>query len=137
MRFLGRTLTSATAGLLTLGLGGCAFPGDAIEDGEGILGVYSVNGVDPAGEEYSGTVTITATDDAETVRIEWIVTGSIQEGIGDIDGDTLIVEWTSQSSAAAGEGTAVYTIGDDGVLRGERTTVGIDGVGTEEIFPEA
>ena len=33
-------------------------------------------------------------------------------------------------------GTAEYTVGDDGVLRGTRLIDGGDAVGTEEIFPE-
>ena len=40
----------------------CGLPGDALDDGEGILGTYVVNGTDPTGVEYSGTVMITTAD---------------------------------------------------------------------------
>jgi hypothetical protein len=122
---------------IVLGVGRCAFPGDTIVDGEGILGVYTVNGVDPLGIEYSGTVTIAPTDEPDIVAIEWIVTGGIQEGTGRLDGNTLSVDWRTVSAATETSGTGIYTIGPDGVLTGERTTVGTEGVGTEEIFPAA
>ena len=47
---------------------------------EGIVGTYTVNGVDPDDIEYSGTVTIVAADAADAYVVEWIVTGTIQQG---------------------------------------------------------
>ncbi len=116
---------------------GCAFPGDSIVDGEGIVGVYTVNGIDPTGVEYSGTVTIVATDDPVVYELEWLVTGGIHQGVGRLEGDRLLVDWSTVSAVDNVSGTAVYTVTEDGVLTGERTTDGGDGVGTEEIFPEA
>jgi hypothetical protein len=126
-------LFSLTAG----GVAMCGLPGDSLDDGAGILGTYVVNGVDPAGVEYSGTVTIAEGDGTGRYVVQWIVTGAIQEGTGVLTGDRLDVEWHSVSSARGdANGTAEYTVGDDGVLRGTRLVDGADGAGTEEIFPE-
>ncbi|MBT8197013.1 MAG: hypothetical protein KJP12_00640 [Acidimicrobiia bacterium] len=124
--------------IVIIGLSACSFPGATIEDGPGLVGTYVVNGVDPGGYEYSGTVVIIGTDDADRVEIEWIVTGAVQTGTGVISGDTLDVEWSTLSgSQADASGTATYTITSDGRLVGTRTVSGADVVGTEEIFPES
>lgn len=124
--------------LIALSAGGlamCGLPGDSLDDGTGILGTYVVNGVDPNGSEYSGTVTIRdAADGGYTVQ--WIVTGSIQEGSGRLVGDRLSVDWrTVSSDRGESTGTATYQVGGDGVLRGERLVDGVAEPGTEEIFP--
>lgn len=119
------------------GLAMCGLPGDSLDEGEGIVGTYVVNGVDPSGVEYSGTVTIAAADDADVYDVQWLVTGSIQRGVGRLRGDRLTVDWeTLTSPRGESAGTAEYVVGDDGVLRGERLVAGTDEVGTEEIFPE-
>jgi hypothetical protein len=119
------------------GLAMCGLPGDSLDDGEGIVGTYVVNGVDPIGVEYSGTVTITATDVTGDYSVQWIVTGTIQHGVGRLRGDRLAVEWSTVTSARAeSSGTAEYIVGTDGVLRGSRFVDGVDEPGTEEIFPE-
>lgn len=101
-----------------------------------IIGSYSVNGFDPLGAEYGGNLTITAGDTADTYNLQWIVTGSIQEGNGRLEGNTLHVEWTTVSSAAGqSHGTATYTITVNGELYGTRTVEGHDGEGTETAFP--
>lgn len=118
------------------GLAMCGLPGDTIDDGPGIVGTYVVNGVDPGGVEYSGTVTIAEGADGYTVQ--WLVTGSIQVGRGTLVGDRFVVDWETVSDARSdtSTGTAEYVVGDDGVLRGERLVDGVVGAGTEEIFPE-
>lgn len=119
------------------GLAMCGLPGDTIDDGPGIAGTYVVNGVDPIDVEYSGTVTIVVRSGNE-YGVEWIVTGTVQRGIGRLDGDAFVVEWETVASARGeSSGTATYVVGDDGVLRGTRTVDGVDEPGTEEIFPEA
>lgn len=125
-------------GLGSLGLGACAFPGESLEDGEGIVGTYVVNGVDPLGAEYSGTVIIAEGDEPGVYTVQWLITDTIQEGVGRLSGDELTVEWSTLAAAGRGDasGTATLTVGDDGVLRGTRTVEGVDEVGTEEIFPE-
>lgn len=129
-------LFSLTAG----GVAMCGLPGDTLEDAEdrdGIVGTYVVNGIDPAGVEYSGTVTIAEGDGSGEFVVQWIVTGSIQQGVGVLVGDRFLVDWSTTSSGRGeSSGTAEYTLGDDGVLRGTRTVDGSDDGGTEEIFPE-
>ena len=111
--------------------------GTPVRDGPGITGTYVVNGFDPLGTEYSGVVVITAGAHPNQVLMEWLVTGAIQEGVGIIDGDSLSVEWsTLEGPRGDAAGTATYTVADDGVLTGTRTISGVDGVGTEEIFPD-
>ena len=119
----------------------CALPGDLPVgvDTEGDLpGTYSVNGIDPAGTEYSGTVVITAVDGDDTrVMVEWIITGTIQQGEGRRIGDELTVTWeTVAAGADPTTGSADYRIEADGRLVGTRTIDGVDGVATEEIFPQ-
>ena len=124
-------LFSLTAG----GVAMCGLPGDTLDDGAGIVGTYVVNGTDPTGTEYSGTVTIAERDGRYVVQ--WIITGAIQEGTGALEGDRLVVDWRTVSGGRGDSaGTAEYTVGDDGVLRGSRTVAGAEGAGTEEIFPE-
>jgi hypothetical protein len=119
----------------------CALPGDLAvgpDSHDGLAGTYTVNGVNTTGVEYSGTVVITAGDLPDSYDLEWIVTGSIQEGTGRLAGDRLTVEWETVSSAGgAGSGTADYTLEPDGRLVGTRSVDGLAEVGTEEIFPEA
>lgn len=118
------------------GIAMCGLPGDTIEDGPGIVGTYIVNGIDPLDVEYSGTVTIVHRTGNE-YGIEWIVTGTVQRGIGRLNGDEFVVEWETVASARGeSSGTAVYAVGDDGALRGTRTVDGVDTPGTEEIHPE-
>ena len=117
------------------GLAMCGLPGDSLDDGDGIVGTYVVNGVDPAGIEYSGTVTIR--EAGTGYAVQWLVTGSIQAGTGTLVGDRFVVDWqTVTDPRGASTGTAEYVVGDDGVLRGNRTVDGVDDAGTEEIFPE-
>ncbi len=119
------------------GLAMCGLPGDSLDDGAGIVGTYVVNGEDPVGVEYSGTVTIAATDVADVYDMQWIVTGTIQTGRAVLRGDLLTVEWSTVTSARGeSSGTAEYTVGPDGILRGKRSVDGVDEPGTEVIFPE-
>ena len=126
---------------LALGLAACrgkgevgpAAPPDAVPE---IIGSYSVNGFDPLGTEYGGNLTITAGDTAGTYNLQWIVTGSIQEGNGRLEGNTLHVQWkTISGSAGQSHGTAAYTVTVNGELVGTRTVEGHTGEGTETAFP--
>lgn len=126
-------LFSLTAG----GVAMCGLPGDTLEDGEGIIGTYVVNGVDPTGTEYSGTVTIADGDATGEFAVQWIITGAIQEGTGVLDGDRFVVDWRTVSGGRGeSTGTAEYTVAADGSLAGTRTVDGDATPGTEEIFPE-
>lgn len=126
----------ATTIALILGLlvGGCAIPEEAF-DGS-VDGDYYINGIDPQGVEYSGLLTITGTDDPSQYRMQWIITGSVQEGVGRVDDGRLLVEWDAiEGYDTESKGTADYEILDNGELRGERTISGQTGTGTEEAFP--
>ena len=126
---------------LALGLAACRGKGvvgpDAPPDNvPEIIGSYSVNGFDPLGAEYGGNLTITAGDTADTYHLQWIVTGSVQEGNGRLEGNTLTVEWeTVPSAARQSHGTATYTVTVNGELYGTRSVEGYDGDGTETAFP--
>ena len=112
----------------------CAFPEEAF-DGS-LEGTYYINGFDHQGVEYGGHLSITPTDQDDTYDMQWNVTGSVQEGVGTISGDRLLVDWEAiDGFDDASHGTAVYEIGEDGELNGERTVEGQDGVGTEEALP--
>jgi hypothetical protein len=137
-----RHLLTAVGSFLALGLMlyFCALPGDLPADtdtGTGLAGTYSVNGIDPLGVEYSGTVVIVETDLANTFDVEWIVTGGIHRGTGSRLDQRFDVEWQSiASGGGTGSGTARYDILDDGRLVGTRSVDGFDLTGTEEIFPD-
>ncbi len=121
--------------MFSLLLSGC-IPGAQLEQGPGIIGTYVVNGVDPLGTEYTGRMSITAGNDLGEVVVEWVVTGAILHGEGRVEGNILEVDWvTNDGPRGASSGTARYEIMPDGRLVGTRTIDGVDGTGTEEIFP--
>lgn len=120
--------------MLTMLVGACAFPEEAF-DGS-LEGTYYVNGFDQQGVEYGGHLTITTTASPNTYEMQWIITGSVQEGMGTVSGDQLLVEWDAiEGYDASSHGTAVYEIASDGELNGERIVAGEEGVGTEEALP--
>jgi hypothetical protein len=127
--------------LLALGLAACRGKGEVgpdapPDDVPEIIGSYSVNGFDPLGAEYGGNLTITAGDTPNTYNLQWIVTGSVQEGNGRLEGNTLYVEWETVSSAnRQSRGTATYTVTVNGELYGTRTVEGHSDEGTETAFP--
>lgn len=118
----------------------CALPGDLAvgrDDDTGLPGIYTVNGLDPVGGEYSGTLTIVATDDPRTFDVQWLVTGARQEGTGVQRGDILTVTWTDVESATdRATSDTEYLIAADGTMTGTWTADGFDRPGTEEVFPE-
>ncbi len=120
--------------VLVITTGACAFPEEAFD--VSLEGTYSINGFDHRGNEYGGTLIITPTDDSEVFELEWIITAAIQTGVGTLSDDELQVRWEAVAGFdTSSQGTAVYQIGEDGKLVGERTVDGQDGVGTEEAFP--
>lgn len=112
---------------------GADAPPDAVPE---IIGSYSVNGFDPLGTEYGGNLIITAGETSDTYHLQWIVTGSVQEGNGRLEGNTLYIEWTTVSSAAGqSTGTTIYTVTVDGELYGTRFVNGYPNEGTETAYP--
>ncbi len=113
-------------------LGADAAPGSVPD----LVGDYAINGVSPDGVAYGGTLTIKPGDTPGNYRIQWLVTGGIQEGTGVIDGNVLKVQWTSISSVAgetSGAGSFVVTV--NGELYGNRTTNGVQGSAQETYYP--
>ena len=109
-----------------------ADPGSVSES----LGSYVVNGVDPLGTEYGGHLTIIEGEGLNRYQLQWIITGSIQEGTGSLEGNQLLVEWNIvEGLNRDARGTAEYTVTEAGELYGTRTVIGSDEVGTEEAFP--
>lgn len=101
-----------------------------------LVGTYVVNGVDPLGTEYGGHLTITEGSGLNRYQLQWIITGSIQEGTAGLDGNRLTVDWkTVDGLNRDARGAAEYTVTEAGELYGTRTVVGSEEVGTEEAFP--
>ena len=101
-----------------------------------IVGSYSVNGFDPLGTEYGGNLTVAPGEGAEQYKLQWIITGSIQEGDGRIEGNKLMVQWrTVQGSGPGASGVTTYTITTEGELYGLRQVAGQAKLGRENAFP--
>ena len=100
-------------------------------------GASSVNGFDPLGTEYGGNLTITPAEAADQVcKLQWIITGSIQEGEGRVEGNQLIVQWRTVPSIGPGAtGMTTYTITTEGKLYGQRQVEGQAKLGRENAFP--
>jgi hypothetical protein len=98
-------------------------------------GNYAVNGVDPSGTEYSGTLSIMPGASTSEYKLQWIVVGSIQEGVGTVSGNQLLVEWQALEGTTNARGTATYTITVNGELYGTRSVEGLEAEGTETAFP--
>jgi hypothetical protein len=109
-------------------------PADQVPD---LVGSYVVNGFDPLGTEYGGHLTITNGQSKGEYHLQWIITGSIQEGSGHLEGNQLIVEWQSIEGFTADRsaGSATYTVTIRGELYGTRTVEGYEGQGTEAAYP--
>jgi hypothetical protein len=122
------TARSATKGKIT---GADAQPG-AVPN---IVGSYSVNGLDPLGTEYGGNLTIKPGASPAEYLLQWIVTGSIQEGSGRLNGNTLRVEWRTVEGIKPSSGVTTYTVTTKRELYGDRVVIGLPKVGTERAFP--
>ena len=119
---------STTKGKIT---GADAQPG-AVPD---IVGSYSVNGLDPIGTEYGGNLTIKSGASPTEYLLQWIVTGSIQEGIGMLNGNQLRVEWRTIEGTKPSSGVTTYTVTSKRELYGDRAVTGLPRIGTENAFP--
>ncbi len=127
--------------VLTLLLAGCrkkgviqGQPADPGQIGD-LSGTYGVNGMDPAGENYGGTLTIQPGDTPDTYQLQWIVTGAIQQGEGHVQGNQLVGTWWTLEGIAQAQGTFTYTITTLGELDGTRTVEGFERSGWEKAFP--
>jgi hypothetical protein len=129
--------------LLALSLSACARnkPGplgaDAPADNvPNIVGSYALNALDPTGEQYGGTLTISAGTQPDEYKFQWLVSGGIQEGTGALEGNHLTFTWNSLSGTDQSiSGVGEYTITIDGQLYGTRTIDGVEAPGTETAYP--
>lgn len=97
---------------------------------------FSVNGVDPQGTEYSGNLQVRPGDAPGAYALQWIITGSIQEGFGQVQGNQLLVRWrTIDDIGLDVTGLTTYTITTEGELYGPRTVDSVTGTGEERAFP--
>ena len=106
------TARSRTKGKIA---GADAQPG-AVPD---IAGAYSVNGEDPIGTEYGDNLTVKPGASPTGYLRQWIVTGSIQEGSGKLDGNKLRVEWRTVEGIKPSSGVTTYTVTTKRELYGE------------------
>ena len=107
--------------------------GDAVPP---LAASYSVNGVDPQGTEYGGNLQVRPGDTPGTYALQWIITGSIQEGFGQVQGNQLLVRWRTTDGIGLGvTGLTTYTITTEGEMYGPRTVDGVEKAGEEKAFP--
>ena len=89
-----------------------------------LLGGYSIDGVNPNGSTYGGTVTITA-GRGGTYNFRWQIGRSqTYRGTGRLRGRTLTVDWGQKYPV-------IYRIEDDGTLRGKWA----NGSASEDLTP--
>ena len=97
---------------------------------------FTVNGVDPQGTEYSGNLQVRPGDAPGVYALQWIITGSIQEGFGRLEGNQLLVRWRTTDGIRPGvTGLTTYTITTAGEMYGPRTVDGMGKAGQEKAFP--
>ncbi len=127
--------------LLAIGLSACRTPAklgaDAPADNvPNIIGSYALNGFDPSGEEYGGTLSITAGEKANEYKLQWLITGAVHIGAGSLEGNQLTVTWHSLSETDASlTGSGSYTVTVNGELYGTRSVDGMEKPGTETAYP--
>ncbi|MFZ2489274.1 MAG: hypothetical protein WAZ19_14275 [Anaerolineae bacterium] len=98
---------------------------------------YSVNGFDPGGTEYSGNLQLRPGAPG-TYGMQWIITGSLQEGFGEVVGNQLLVRWRTVDGIDLHiTGVSTYTITTEGELYGTRAVDGLQQTGTEKAFPNS
>jgi hypothetical protein len=102
-----------------------------------IIGHYALNATDATGEDYGGTLIITAGDKPSEYKLQWIISGGIHEGVGTLSGNQLTVVWHTVDAGTGNDlsGTAEYTVTVNGELYGTRAIDGVDKPGTETAYP--
>ena len=115
------------------GILGADAPADNVPS---VLGSYAVNAIDPTGEQYGGTLTITNGDQPNEYKFQWLISGGIQEGTGTLEGNQLIFTWNSLAGTdQVVSGVGEYTVTVNGELHGTRTINGVETPGTETAYP--
>ncbi len=108
-------------------------PMDTGSASDPFVGRWLVNGVDPFGVEYSGSLSITSS--GEQYALEWIVTGALVSGTAERAGDELYAEWRRAAGDTVIAGTAEYRIDDAGTLLGTIRVPGTSENGRESGEP--
>ncbi len=98
-----------------------------------IVGDFAVNGTDLTDSDYGGTLHIEPGIAPHTYLLTWLLTESIQEGEGHIEGNQLVATWRTRDGKVSG--TVTYTITSAGQLIGTRTIDGIEGSYQETCYP--
>jgi hypothetical protein len=93
-------------------------------------GRYLVQGTGFDGGAYAGEAQISVTSDV-TCKIEWNTGGQYSEGICMRSGNVLAAAYVISERA----GMIIYTINADRSMQGQWTIAGMDGVGTETLYP--
>jgi hypothetical protein len=91
-------------------------------------GVYALEGVNPDGSTYAGTLELQPARGGAW-RLVWRIGSDVVEGIGLVDGPVLSAAYV----LGGRPGVAIYRIRQDGVLEGPWTTGG--GLGRETLRP--
>ncbi|MEN6485775.1 MAG: protein kinase [Syntrophobacteraceae bacterium] len=92
-----------------------------------IEGKYAIDGTNPSGTKYRGTVTIKRSGTG--FAFEWLIAKKTTTGFGVLSGNTLSVSYKLSNGTT---GSAIYTVSPDGVLRG---LWGANAKGTEVLTP--
>jgi hypothetical protein len=92
-------------------------------------GTYSVSGTDADGSSYTGSAEITLNGPA--CAISWQTGGSSSAGTCLLTGNAFGAAYQLGDSP----GLAVYRLQPDGTLKGQWTTIGSSGVGSETLSP--
>ena len=90
-----------------------------------LVGEYAVNGFDPMGTEYGGRLSIMPGEGENEYLMQWIIVGSIQEGVGVLEGNQITVEWNSVAGMVETHGRALYTVTEAGELYGTKSVEGL------------
>ena len=101
-----------------------------------IIGSFALNATDGSGEEYGGTLSIFASDTPNEYKMQWLVSGDIQEGTGVLEGNQLTFTWNSVAGTDQNlSGHGSYTVTVNGELHGERFIDGVETPGLEVAYP--
>lgn len=103
-------------------------PAHQDEDADPFTGRWLVNGEDPFGTEYSGSLTIQV--DGGAYRLDWIVSGALLSGSGRVTGDRLEADWSGSIAGDDVAGAATYRVDGD-VIEGTLRIDGVSGSGRE------
>lgn len=112
---------------------GADAPADNVPD---IIGEYALNATDGTGEEYGGSLFVTAGEQPNEYKLQWLVSGGIQEGTGILEGNQLSFTWKSLEGTDQNlSGYGTYTVTVNGELYGPRYIDGVNEPGQEAAYP--